>query len=108
MRNVLGDPSKCLNRNCRHEFYKESNIGFIPQSPSEITVVMMCPKCRDVFAITQVPSMLEDYIGSLSPKPKPKISRITSSEIKNVRDVLAGDNVLVSILDSSVFEGKED
>ena len=108
MRNVLGDPTKCLNRMCRHEFYKESNIGYIPQSPSEVTVVMMCPKCRDVFAITQVPSMVEDYIGSLKPKPSPKLTRITSSEIKDMRDVLAKDNVLVSILDAPVFDGREE
>lgn len=109
MRNVLGDPTKCLNRNCRHEFYKESNIGYIPQSPSEVSVVMMCPKCRDVFTITQIPSMVEDYMGSLKSKPTPKLTKITHNEIKEVRDVLVNDdNILISILDTPIYEGREE
>jgi len=107
MRNILGDPTRCLNRNCKHEFYKESNIGYIPQSPAEVAVVMMCPKCHDVFAITQIPSMVEDYMNSLKAEPKSKLPKITRSELVNIQNSLIGDdNILSSILEAPLIDEK--
>ena len=98
---IVGRPKKCLNRNCRHPFFKESHLGWLPKSEVEIYSVMRCLKCKDTFAVVQLISMAHDYRTSL-PKDPAQIQGkepITKHELISVQKKLEENDILQSLLE---------
>jgi hypothetical protein len=98
---IVGRPKKCLNRNCRHPFFKESHLGWLPKSEVEIYSVMRCLKCKDTFAVVQLISMAHDY-RTLLPKDTTQFQGkepITKHELMSVQKKLEENDVLQSLLE---------
>ena len=98
---IVGRPKKCLNRNCRHPFFKESHLGWLPKSEVEIYSVMRCLKCKDTFAVVQLISMAHDYRTSLPKDPAQLQGKepITKHELISVQKKLEENDVLQSLLE---------
>ena len=90
-------PKKCLTRNCKGIFDKESCEGWIPLSPIYTWCVMRCPKCHDKFAIQQPIAIVEEYLKELPSRPKSKLPKITVSEVNEVHEALNKDNILKTL-----------
>lgn len=101
---IFGMPRKCPNRTCRHPFYKESHLGWLPKSEVEAFAVMRCPKCKDTFMVVQLMSMVHEYKEKLPKDPKKAAIKlegpITLAEISRIRKRLETENPLPSL-----FEG---
>jgi hypothetical protein len=98
---IVGRPKKCLNRNCRHPFFKESHLGWLPKSEVEIYSVMRCLKCKDTFAVVQLISMAHDY-RTLLPKDPSQLQGkepITKHELMSVQKKLEENDVLQSLME---------
>ena len=98
---IIGRPKNCLNRTCKHPFFKESHLGWLPKSEVEIYSVMRCLKCKDTFAVVQLISMAHDYRSSLLKDPtqlqiKDPISR---HELMSVQKRLEDHDVLQSLME---------
>jgi hypothetical protein len=94
---IMGKPKKCLNRNCKTRFYKESLMGYAPHTNTTVLCIMKCPKCKDTFAIVQAVSIIKEYTNELPCRPKtnrPNLPPITSVEINQVHQKLEEDNLL--------------
>jgi hypothetical protein len=98
---IVGKPKNCLNRTCKHPFFKESHLGWLPKSEVEIYAVMRCLKCKDTFAVVQLISMAHDYKSSLHREPSMINSEkpITKNEIKNMQKKLDESDVLHSLME---------
>lgn len=114
---IFGMPRCCLNRLCRHPFYRESHLGWMPKSEVEAYAIMRCPNCGDTFAVVQLMSMVHEYKERLPRDPKKAELRggpITAKEINQMRKRLDTDpHILTSLNDgrkpgaSAPPEGKE-
>lgn len=102
---IYGMPTKCLNRSCKHVFYKNSHLGWTPKSETEVYVVMRCPKCKDTFLISQMINMVYEYLGNLPEDPSKKIitklGPITANEIGKIKEYLHDPGILQSLNDGS-------
>ena len=98
---IVGRPKKCLNRLCKHPFFKESHLGWLPKSEVEIYAVMRCLKCKDTFAVVQLISMAHDYRRILPRDPNlQNIDQpITKNEIRNLQKKLEDSNILHSLME---------
>ena len=98
---IVGRPRKCLNRNCRHPFFKESHLGWLPKSEVEIYSVMRCLKCKDTFAVVQLISMAHDFRNSLPKDPAQLQAKepITKHELMSVQKRLEDTDVLQSLME---------
>ena len=101
---IYGTPRCCPNRLCRHEFYRESHLGWMPKSEVEAYAIMRCPKCKYTFAVVQLLSMVHSYMERLPPDPKKSHKRhiskpITTKEINRVRKKMDSENVFTSLND---------
>lgn len=98
---IFGIPRKCLNRACRQEFYKQSHLGWLPKSETEVFSVMRCPKCKDTFLISQIISSVYEYKDNLPNDPLDHIkldrSPISQSELDKVKQALESTDVLKSL-----------
>jgi hypothetical protein len=98
--NVYGSPKKCLNRNCKALFDKDSHLGYLQKSDTEVFAVLRCHKCKDTFLVCQMFNMVWDYYEELpaSQKREKEITDfpITQEEIENVRWKLDTDNSVLS------------
>ena len=98
---IVGKPKCCLNRNCKHPFYKESHLGWMPKSEVEVYAIMRCPKCKDTFAVVQLISMAEGYRSAL-PKDQtqiPPTAPISKNEVLSIRKKLDGKDSLKTLLE---------
>ena len=98
---IVGKPKCCLNRNCKHPFYKESHLGWMPKSEVEVYAIMRCPKCKDTFAVVQLISMAENYRAAL-PKDQSQIpspSPISKNEVVTMRKKLDNKDSLKTLLE---------
>lgn len=103
---IVGKPKKCINRNCKQKFFKESFLGFLPLSVSEVLCIMKCPKCSDVFAIVQSVSIIKGYLSELPTTPVRNVSNvplITTDEIENIKKTLKEKNALLMLDDDTVL-----
>ena len=66
---IVGKPKHCLNRNCKHPFFKESHLGWLPKSEVEVYTIMRCLACKDTFAVIQLISMAHEYKEKLPLDP---------------------------------------
>ena len=102
---IFGMPRCCPNRLCRHPFYQESHLGWLPKSEVEAYAIMRCAQCHDTFAIVQLMSMVHEYKERL-PKEASKAEGfdgpITLSEMNRFRKKLENPNAL-----SSLNEGRK-
>ena len=96
---IFGMPRRCLNRNCRAVFYKESHLGWQPKSEMEIYAIMRCPSCRDTFMVVQTMSMGHDYYQRLGNDPMRR--PISKKEVERARQRLALDPNPLSTLRKS-------
>jgi hypothetical protein len=98
---IVGKPKNCLNRTCKHPFFRESHLGWLPKSEVEIYAVMRCVKCKDTFAVVQLISMAHEYKSSLYRDPSMINSEkpITKNEIKNMQKRLEESDVLHSLME---------
>lgn len=100
--NVFGMPTKCPNRNCRAEFFKDSHKGWLPKSELEVYAVMRCPSCRDTFMVSQMLSMVHEYKESL-PERKVipnKVTIFSERDQENFRtELFSDDNPLNTLFD---------
>lgn len=103
---IFGMPRRCPNRTCRHPFYKESHLGWLPKSEVQALAIMRCPKCRDTFAVVQLLSMVHEYKEKLPADPR-NISLmegpITLAEVNRMRKKLDTEPNPLSLL----FEGRK-
>jgi hypothetical protein len=98
---IVGRPKNCLNRTCKHPFFKESHLGWLPKSEVEIYSVMRCLKCKDTFAVVQLISMAHDY-RSLLPKDPTQLQikdPISRHELMSVQKRLEDNDVLQSLME---------
>lgn len=98
---IVGKPKKCLNRNCRHPFVKESHLGYMVKSEIQVLAIMRCLKCKDTFAVVQLFSMAEEYKNSL---PKDSLQSqvlgpISKNEINIMRKKLNSKDSLKGLYD---------
>jgi len=96
---IFGMPKRCANRNCRHPFYQESHLGWLPKNEVEAFAIMRCPKCKDTFKVTQMLSMVHGYKENLPRDPRiVKLeSPITTKEIEKMRKKLETGNPLKTL-----------
>lgn len=93
---IVGKPKKCLNRNCKHPFCKESHLGWMVKSEIQVYAIMRCSKCKDTFAVVQLMSMANEYKESL-PKDSTQNSGqgpISKTEIALMRKKLESKDSL--------------
>jgi hypothetical protein len=98
---IVGKPKKCLNRNCRNLFTKESHLGWMPNEIHTVTAVMKCSKCKDIFFVRQLKSMAHEYKESL-PKDSNTGSLggpISKNEINLMRKKLENKDSLKDLMD---------
>jgi hypothetical protein len=94
---IIGRPKKCINRNCKTPFFKESLYGYMPKSSTEIFCLMRCSGCGDVFAIIQPVSIVKSYLNKLPSKPKTNrknITNITIGEVEDIKKTMEEKNIL--------------
>lgn len=98
---IVGKPKNCLNRTCKHPFFRESHLGWLPKSEVEVYAVMRCLKCKDTFAVVQLISMAHDYKSSLHRDPSMINSEkpISKNEIKNMQKKLEESDILHSLME---------
>ena len=98
---IVGKPKHCLNRNCKHPFFKESHLGWLPKSEVEVYAIMRCPKCKDTFAVVQLISMVHEYKQNLplDPSQSAPTSLITKKEISIMRKKLQNKDSLKALLE---------
>ena len=99
---VYGQPTKCVNRNCRALFYRDSHKGYLPKSELEIYAVLRCPVCRDTFMVSQMINMVHEYKESLPVREihPNKITIFTTEDQKTFRNELfKEDNPLFNLYD---------
>lgn len=98
---IVGKPKHCLNRNCKHPFFKESHLGWLPKSEVEVYTIMRCPSCKDTFAVIQLISMAHEYKEKLplDPTQLPSTSPISKKEISSMRKKLQDKDSLKSLLE---------
>ena len=98
---IVGKPKNCLNRNCKHPFFKESHLGWLPKSEVEVYTIMRCPACKDTFAVIQLISMAHEYKQKLPADPSqvPSTTAISKKEISNMRKKLQDKDALKSLLE---------
>ncbi len=103
--NIFGTPKRCCNRKCKQPFYRESHLGFLPESESEVRAIMRCSKCGDTFAILQMVVMAHDYYETLPVDPryiKKKFNNpISVTEHRQIKKRMDNENVL-----KSLYEGQ--
>lgn len=98
---IVGKPKKCLNRNCRHPFVKESHLGYMVKSEIQVLAIMRCLKCKDTFAVVQLFSMAEEYKNSL-PKDTSQVTTsgpISKNEVNIMRKKLNSKDSLKGLFD---------
>lgn len=98
---IVGKPKHCLNRNCKHPFFKESHLGWLPKSEVEVYTIMRCPACKDTFAVIQLISMAHEYKSKLplDPSQVPPTTAISKKEISAMRKKLQDKDSLKSLLE---------
>ena len=98
---IVGKPKHCLNRNCKHPFFKESHLGWLPKSEVEVYTIMRCPECKDTFAVIQLISMAHEYKSKLplDPSQVPPTTAISKKEILAMRKKLQNKDSLKSLLE---------
>lgn len=98
---IVGKPKNCLNRTCKHPFFRESHLGWLPKSEVEVYAVMRCLKCKDTFAVVQLISMAHDYKNSLHKDPNMVNSEkpISKNEIKSVQKKLEEADILHTLME---------
>ena len=98
---IVGKPKHCLNRNCKHPFFKESHLGWLPKSEVEVYTIMRCPSCKDTFAVIQLISMAHEYKSALplDPTQISPTSSITKKEITQMRKKLQDKDSLKTLLE---------
>jgi hypothetical protein len=98
---IVGKPKHCLNRNCKHPFFKESHLGWLPKSEVEVYTIMRCLACKDTFAVIQLISMAHEYKEKLplDPTQIPPTSPISKKEISSFRKKLQDKDSLKSLLE---------
>ena len=102
---ITGSPSLCCNRLCRAPFTRESHLGYLQKSETEVFAVMRCQKCGDTFKIIQMISKANAYKQALKPgkqNPSAPSQKITLSEIDTIRKQMDDDNPL-----KTLFEGQK-
>jgi hypothetical protein len=91
---ITGSPKRCLNRNCKEPFTKESHLGYLMRSELEVYAVMRCTKCKDTFTICQQIGNAYEYYELLPKDVKISVIQsklITKEEIRKVRKHLESD-----------------
>lgn len=98
---IVGKPKQCLNRICKHPFFLESHLGWLPKSEVEVYAIMRCSKCKDTFAVVQLISMAHDYKTSLpkDPAQNSPTGPITKNEILSFRKKLDSKDSLNTLLE---------
>jgi hypothetical protein len=98
---IVGKPKYCLNRNCKHPFFKESHLGWLPKSEVEVYSIMRCPNCKDTFAVVQLISMAHDYKSNLPSDPSQVHpgGNISKKEILTFRKKLQSKDSLKTLLE---------
>ena len=108
---ISGVPTRCLNRQCRAPFYKESHLGWLPKADLEVFAIMRCKVCKDTFAVAQVISIVHDYYAKLPVDPKnitainATKAPITKKEVARVRQRLASETNILATLSEGAWQG---
>jgi hypothetical protein len=102
--NIFGTPKKCPTRKCRATLYKDCHLGWLPKSTVEAYAIIRCPKCQEIFAISQMYSDVHDYFESLPNNPKlvKPTSPISEKEHKYIKRKLDDTNILKSLYEGWV------
>ena len=99
---VFGAPTKCPNRTCRAEFFKDCHLGWLPKSELEVFAIMKCSSCRDRFMVAQMINMVHDYKENLPVRetPQNKITIFTEKDREVFRqELFSDDNPLFNLFD---------
>jgi hypothetical protein len=98
---IVGKPKQCLNRICKHPFFLESHLGWLPKSEVEVYAIMRCSKCKDTFAVVQLISMAQEYKAALPKDPMqvPVSGPISKKEISSFKKKLDHKDSLKSLLE---------
>ena len=92
---ISGKHKRCPNRMCKAAFFKDSFCGYQPKSSTSVEIIMQCPKCGDVFAITQEILIVQEYMSELPCRPR-KTTPITAEEHIKIKQTMEEQNILMS------------
>jgi hypothetical protein len=107
---VYGQPTRCVNRNCRAIFYRDCHKGWLPKSELEVYTIMKCHVCRDVFMVSQMINMVHEYKETLPERePTPNEITIFGDLDKEAfrKELYSDDNPLFNLFDG-YFPGATD
>ena len=76
---IVGKPKCCLNRNCKHPFFRESHLGWMPKSEVEVEE----PKVEELKQEVEDPKSEVEEFKSEVEQPKPSRESDISSETKS-------------------------
>lgn len=97
---TVGKPKRCLNRNCRHPFVKESHLGWLVKSEIHVYAIMKCLKCKTVRPVIQLMSMAHEYKEALPKNHEDSATGpISKNEIINMRKKLDTKDSLKSLME---------